>query len=76
MIRQLPWSKDPAMRIMGMAFNHTAQWCMCVTTDVTVILIPIYFLMLRKGQETQSTDSVRVKLEIFSFVFPPKFLFD
>jgi hypothetical protein len=47
------------MRIMGMAFNHTAQWCMCVTTDVTVILIPIYFLMLRRGQAVQSTENVR-----------------
>lgn len=59
-IRQLPWFKDTAMRVMGMAFNHTAQWCMCVTTDVTVILIPIYFLMLRREQAAQSTENVRI----------------
>jgi hypothetical protein len=58
-IRQVAWYNEPSMRIMGMAFDPTAQWCMVVTTDMTIVLIPIYYMMMKK--DSQSNDeSVRI----------------
>jgi hypothetical protein len=39
-----------------MDFNPTARWLLCVTADSTIVVIPIYFLMV-KAEETKKAES-------------------
>lgn len=34
-----------------MDFNPTARWLLCVTADLTVVVIPIYFIMVKAADE-------------------------
>lgn len=43
----MAWFKDPALRIVGMAFNHSAQWLVCVASDMSIFVLSIYFMMVR-----------------------------
>jgi hypothetical protein len=45
----MPWFKDPNLKIVGMAFNHSAQWLVCVTTDMSIFVLSIYFMMVREN---------------------------
>lgn len=47
LVRMMAWFKDPNLRIVGMAFNHSAQWLVCVTTDMSIFVLSIYFMMVR-----------------------------
>jgi len=40
------WFKDPNLKIVGLAFNHSAQWLVCVTQDLTVFVLNVYFMVV------------------------------
>ena len=73
MARMMAWFKDPMLRIVGMAFNHSAQWLVCVTTDMSIFVLSIYFMMVRDNMSPplkviQSTRYSREKKFHFSDV--------
>jgi alpha-tubulin suppressor-like RCC1 family protein len=47
LVRMMSWFKDPNLKIVGMAFNHSAQWLVCVTSDMSIFVLSIYFMMVR-----------------------------
>lgn len=72
LVRQMPWTfKDqPDKRIINMAFNPTAQWLMILAADATVVLVPIYFLMCKKGMDFEEKAApLVVKYVIFVLCF-------
>ncbi|GAM25148.1 hypothetical protein SAMD00019534_083230 [Acytostelium subglobosum LB1] len=46
--KYIQWSKEPAKRIVSMAFDPTAQWLLCLQHDTSLVRIPIYFMMCKK----------------------------
>lgn len=48
-MRMMAWFRDPSLRIVGMSFNHSAQWLVCVTSDMSIFVLSIYFMMVRGG---------------------------
>lgn len=38
-----------------MAFNPNAQWLVCVTADLCLVLIPIYFLLTNQETDLEQT---------------------
>lgn len=46
-VRMMAWFKDPNLRIVGMSFNHSAQWLVCVASDMSIFVLSIYFMMVR-----------------------------
>ena len=72
-MRQIPWFKEPGLKIMAMSFNKSGQLCMCVTNDLTIVLIPIYFMMLKQSAfaEDEAMQSAQVRyLTDFSGLYP------
>jgi len=59
LVKQIPWYKESGMKLMWICFNKSGQWCMCVTKDLTIVLIPIYFIMLKTNLNGQSDAHVR-----------------
>jgi len=49
LVRQMPWFKEPQRKIVAMDFDPSARLLCCITADLSVVIIPIYFIMLRQS---------------------------
>eukprot|EP01127_Copromyxa_protea_P018804 TRINITY_DN5996_c0_g2_i1.p1 TRINITY_DN5996_c0_g2~~TRINITY_DN5996_c0_g2_i1.p1 ORF type:complete len:1186 (-),score=164.77 TRINITY_DN5996_c0_g2_i1:961-4518(-) len=52
-VRQLPWFKEPQRKIVAMDFNPSARWLLCITADLTIVIIPIYFILVNVVVDTK-----------------------
>ena len=77
LIKHLPWFLEPNKSIVCLAFNPTAQWLLCVTADLSLALLPIYFFMCKfSSAHSQKTfTSPPSNPSSNSFVSFPPFLF-
>jgi hypothetical protein len=41
------------MKVVAMTFDPTAQKLLCITVNRTIVIIPIYFIMLRKQESVE-----------------------
>lgn len=57
-VRHFKWFKEPELSIVGISFVSSGQWCMCVTQNLTIYLLPIYFIMVK--QNISFFDSMKV----------------
>lgn len=49
LVKQLPWFIEPNKSISALCFNPTAQWLVCITNDLSIALLPIYFFMCKSS---------------------------
>eukprot|EP01130_Rhizamoeba_saxonica_P000173 TRINITY_DN10170_c0_g1_i1.p1 TRINITY_DN10170_c0_g1~~TRINITY_DN10170_c0_g1_i1.p1 ORF type:complete len:1458 (+),score=309.36 TRINITY_DN10170_c0_g1_i1:148-4374(+) len=56
LIRFLPWFEEAGSNISSMSFDFLGQWIICVTEDLTIALIPIFFMMLNSNAKKNNTE--------------------
>ena len=47
-VQQIPWSKDFGNKIVGLAFDPSAQWLLAASADGVLCILPAYFLCNKK----------------------------
>jgi hypothetical protein len=63
LVRQMTWNFNK--KIVAMDFNPTAQWLIIAAADCTIVLVPIYFLMCRKGQDFEEKTPQSARCVVF-----------
>eukprot|EP01118_Nematostelium_gracile_P007500 TRINITY_DN2449_c0_g1_i3.p1 TRINITY_DN2449_c0_g1~~TRINITY_DN2449_c0_g1_i3.p1 ORF type:complete len:278 (+),score=65.97 TRINITY_DN2449_c0_g1_i3:75-836(+) len=61
LVHRLKWYRESSKKIVAMDFDPSAQWLLCATSDGSVYLLPIYFLMCRKDLDAKSEPQEKEK---------------
>jgi hypothetical protein len=50
-VRAIPWFRDPARRVVALAFSPSAEWLLAVGADGSLHLLPVLALVVQQEQQ-------------------------